>query len=139
MTQDSNTPRLDPALAAGNRRSLAAYKARHFQWQVNGSVATITGNPQNMIIGSLSHIPYASFAFALSPVAVVSLVIAFCLIAVSHREEFFRSGRFAVEADSGLVVYHRRLVIKTVAVLAAMVVLFFAGQPVAEAATRRVV
>jgi Na+/H+ antiporter NhaD/arsenite permease-like protein len=99
-----------------------------------GSVATITGNPQNMIIGSLSHIPYATFAFALSPIAVVSLVIAFCLIAVSHREEFFRSGRFTVEADSGAVVYHRPLVIKTVAVLAAMVVLFFAGQPVAKVA-----
>jgi Na+/H+ antiporter NhaD/arsenite permease-like protein len=99
-----------------------------------GSVATITGNPQNMIIGSLSHIPYATFAFALSPIAVVSLVIAFCLIAVSHREEFFRSGRFAVEADAGAVVYHRPLVIKTVAVLAAMVVLFFAGQPVAKVA-----
>jgi Na+/H+ antiporter NhaD/arsenite permease-like protein len=99
-----------------------------------GSVATITGNPQNMIIGSLSHIPYATFAFALSPIAVVSLVIAFCLIAVSHREEFFRSGRFTVEADAGAVVYHRPLVIKTVAVLAAMVVLFFAGQPVAKVA-----
>jgi Na+/H+ antiporter NhaD/arsenite permease-like protein len=99
-----------------------------------GSVATITGNPQNMIIGSLSHIPYATFAFALSPIAVVSLVIAFCLIAVSHREEFFRSGRFTVEADSGAVVYHRPLVTKTVAVLAAMVVLFFAGQPVAKVA-----
>jgi Na+/H+ antiporter NhaD/arsenite permease-like protein len=99
-----------------------------------GSVATITGNPQNMIIGSLSHIPYATFAFALSPIAVVSLVIAFCLIAVSHREEFFRSGRFTGEADSGAVVYHRPLVIKTVAVLAAMVVLFFAGQPVAKVA-----
>src|SRR5690348_6727270 len=34
-----------------------------------GSVATITGNPQNMIIGSLSHIPYADFAAALAPVA----------------------------------------------------------------------
>jgi Na+/H+ antiporter NhaD/arsenite permease-like protein len=99
-----------------------------------GSVATITGNPQNMIIGSLSHIPYAAFAFALSPVALASLAIAFVLIAVSHHEEFFRSGRFTVEADGSPVVYHRPLVIKTVAVLAAMVVLFFAGQPVAKVA-----
>ena len=27
-----------------------------------GSVATITGNPQNMIIGSFSRIPYGAFA-----------------------------------------------------------------------------
>src|SRR5712671_1725224 len=34
-----------------------------------GSTATITGNPQNMIIGSLSHLPYSTFAAALSPIA----------------------------------------------------------------------
>lgn len=44
MSNDSNTPRLDPALAAGNRRAMAAYNARHFLWQVEGSVATITLN-----------------------------------------------------------------------------------------------
>jgi Na+/H+ antiporter NhaD/arsenite permease-like protein len=31
-----------------------------------GSVATITGNPQNMIIGAISHIPYSIFASALA-------------------------------------------------------------------------
>ena len=36
-----------------------------------GSTATITGNPQNMMIGSFSHIPYASFAAALAPVALI--------------------------------------------------------------------
>src|ERR1044072_7992273 len=34
-----------------------------------GSVATITGNPQNMIIGMASGLPYATFAAALAPVA----------------------------------------------------------------------
>ena len=29
-----------------------------------GSTATITGNPQNMIVGSLSHISYGTFAAA---------------------------------------------------------------------------
>jgi len=36
-----------------------------------GSVATITGNPQNMMIGSFSGIHYRTFAAALSPVAAV--------------------------------------------------------------------
>jgi enoyl-CoA hydratase/carnithine racemase len=35
---------LDPALAAGNQRRLAGYQARHFQWQVDGKVATVTLN-----------------------------------------------------------------------------------------------
>ena len=37
-----STPRIDPALEAGNRRVLAGYAAHHFLWQVEGAVATIT-------------------------------------------------------------------------------------------------
>ena len=47
-----------------------------------GSTATITGNPQNMIIGGLSQIPYADFAAALAPVAGIGLVLTVVLIAL---------------------------------------------------------
>jgi len=40
-----------------------------------GSVATITGNPQNMLVGSYSHIPYRTFLWHLGPVAIVGLFI----------------------------------------------------------------
>jgi Na+/H+ antiporter NhaD/arsenite permease-like protein len=40
-----------------------------------GSVATITGNPQNMLIGSYSGIPYREFLFHLGPVALVGLFL----------------------------------------------------------------
>jgi len=40
-----------------------------------GSVATLTGNPQNILIGSFSGISYLTFAKALTPVALVSLVV----------------------------------------------------------------
>jgi enoyl-CoA hydratase/carnithine racemase len=36
--------RVDPSLAAGNRRELAGYQARHFGWQVSEGVATVTLN-----------------------------------------------------------------------------------------------
>ena len=36
--------RVDPALAAGNLRPQAGYKARHFLWQVKDGVATVTLN-----------------------------------------------------------------------------------------------
>ncbi len=39
-----NTPRLDAALAAGNRRQLAAYRATHFAWRCDAGVATIVLN-----------------------------------------------------------------------------------------------
>jgi Na+/H+ antiporter NhaD/arsenite permease-like protein len=40
-----------------------------------GSVATITGNPQNILIGSFSGISYLNFAKSLTPVALVSLLV----------------------------------------------------------------
>ena len=36
--------RVDPALAAGNRRQLANYRATHFLWEVREKVATVTLN-----------------------------------------------------------------------------------------------
>ena len=41
---NASTERVDPALVAGNRRTLAGYQARHFLWQVQDGVATITLN-----------------------------------------------------------------------------------------------
>lgn len=58
-----------------------------------GSVATITGNPQNIMIGSFSHLPYVDFAAALSPVAACGLVIVTLLILIAYRAEFFSSDR----------------------------------------------
>ena len=40
-----------------------------------GSAATITGNPQNMMIGSFSGIRYRAFAAALAPIAAVGLSV----------------------------------------------------------------
>ena len=37
-------PRVDPALLAGNRKRLAGYEAKHFVWQVQAGVATLTLN-----------------------------------------------------------------------------------------------
>ncbi len=41
---NASTERVDPALAAGNRKQLAGYRAEHFLWQVREGVATITLN-----------------------------------------------------------------------------------------------
>jgi enoyl-CoA hydratase/carnithine racemase len=37
-------PRVDPALAAGNRRPAAGYQAKHFGWSLNDGIAHITLN-----------------------------------------------------------------------------------------------
>ena len=75
-----------------------------------GSTATITGNPQNIMIGSFSHIPYTTFALALGPVALVGLIITVVLIALFHRAEF--AGAARLEAPPPKVDANRVLVIR---------------------------
>lgn len=41
---NASTERVDPALAAGNRKQLAGYRAEHFRWQVQDGVGTVTLN-----------------------------------------------------------------------------------------------
>ncbi len=45
-----------------------------------GSVATITGNPQNMLIGSFSGLSYCYFLWRLGPVALIGLLVDWMLI-----------------------------------------------------------
>ena len=53
-----------------------------------GSVATITGNPQNMMIGSFSGMHYRTFAAALAPVALAGLAVLIVTLALIYRREF---------------------------------------------------
>jgi len=92
-----------------------------------GSTATITGNPQNMIIGSLSHIPYGTFAAALAPIAAIGLLLTVALIMLSFRGEFLTRDRLHAEPEPARE--NRPLVIKSVGMTLAMVVGFFAGLP----------
>ncbi|EIM28393.1 anion transporter [Microvirga lotononidis] len=97
-----------------------------------GSVATITGNPQNMIVGVISQIPYATFAAALAPVAAAGLIIVCALIALLCRSEFRVSK--VLTADPGPSRIHKPQMLKAILVTTGVVVAFFAGAPVAKAA-----
>lgn len=97
-----------------------------------GSTATITGNPQNMIIGSLAGLPYVTFSAALAPVAAAGLVLTILLVALSNPREFLNRDR--LNGARPRVRVHRWLAIKSAVVTAAMVALFFAGWPIAEVA-----
>ncbi len=97
-----------------------------------GSVATITGNPQNMMIASFSHIGYAEFAAALAPVAAVSLVITAAVIAIVYRAEFLAPSNLVVKHEPARV--NRALMLKSLAISAGMIGAFFAGWPAPKAA-----
>ncbi|HEX9489570.1 MAG TPA: anion transporter [Stellaceae bacterium] len=97
-----------------------------------GSTATITGNPQNIMIGSFSHIPYGAFAAALSPVAAAGLAAALLLLALAWRAEFFSRARLAAVVPRPR--WNRGLLLESLAVALGMVVFFFLGQPPAKVA-----
>lgn len=52
-----------------------------------GSVATLTGNPQNMLIGTLSAIPYTQFSKALLLPALISLGCVLLILLIAFRRE----------------------------------------------------
>jgi Na+/H+ antiporter NhaD/arsenite permease-like protein len=97
-----------------------------------GSVATITGNPQNMMIGSFSGIHYRTFAAELAPVALVGLLLTVAVIGVIYRREFRLQDKVTVEPRQLRV--NRGLMWKALAASAGMIVFFFAGWPVPKVA-----
>jgi len=97
-----------------------------------GSVATLTGNPQNMLIGSLSGISYRGFSAALAPVAAVSLALTFAVIVLLFPKEFRRQA--PMEIPEVRVRVNRVLLWKALVVSAAMIGLFFWGWAVPKVA-----
>jgi Na+/H+ antiporter NhaD/arsenite permease-like protein len=97
-----------------------------------GSAATITGNPQNMIVGAVSRIPYTEFAAALAPVAVAGIVLVFVLVAALWFREFRQSTPLVAKPRSPRI--HKPQLIKAVLVTLGVIAAFFAGVPVAMAA-----
>ncbi|MBU6401299.1 MAG: anion transporter [Verrucomicrobia bacterium] len=90
-----------------------------------GSVATLVGNPQNMIIGHLSGLPFLRFSAALLPVAAVGLAIQYAVL----RAGFHRSLRAArIQSTTPAAVrIDRRLLGITVSVVGLVFVGFIAG------------
>ena len=99
-----------------------------------GSVATITGNPQNIIIGSLSQISYLRFAARLAPVAAIGLLLTYLVVSLVYKKALDEAGEGSPEGeadDRRAPRVHRGLLFKSVGVALVTVALFFAGFPIA--------
>jgi Na+/H+ antiporter NhaD/arsenite permease-like protein len=96
-----------------------------------GSVATITGNPQNIIIGQSSRIPYLTFLAYLAPVAIVGLLICWLVIVLVYRTEF-QCELPTVELPPPHP--HRPLLARTLLVVGMLLVAFCLGLPVVTSA-----
>jgi Na+/H+ antiporter NhaD/arsenite permease-like protein len=91
-----------------------------------GSVATITGNPQNMLIGSFSRIGYRDFLLHLGPIAVVGMLLNWVVLHWLYLRER-TADTLAVDAVPAPV--ERPQMRKTAIIMALVVAGFFAGVP----------
>ena len=89
-----------------------------------GSAMTLTGNPQNMLIGVSSGIGYASFLAAMALPAIGGLLIVYLVIAFAFRKELSAELRVS-ERSSGTM--DRSLVIKALLLFAAALIGWLAG------------
>ncbi|HEY9172190.1 MAG TPA: anion transporter [Verrucomicrobiae bacterium] len=90
-----------------------------------GSVATLVGNPQNMIIGHLSTIPFLRFSASLLPVAVAGLAIQYAVLSFGFRKTLARAVIQRPETKPRPL--DRRLLTMTTVVLALVFAGFVAG------------
>jgi Na+/H+ antiporter NhaD/arsenite permease-like protein len=96
-----------------------------------GSVATITGNPQNIIIGQASGISYVAFMLALTPVAAFGLAVCWIVIRLLFRDEFH-----GLLPDVELPQPHpfAPLLSRTLLVVVGLLIAFLIGAPIVTAA-----
>lgn len=96
-----------------------------------GSVATISGNPQNILIGSYSGIGYLEFAASLTPIALVSLLVQVGLLWVLYPE--VRSLKASLPVPSNRYRLFKPLLTKSLLITVLLLVAFLAGFPPAQA------
>jgi Na+/H+ antiporter NhaD/arsenite permease-like protein len=95
-----------------------------------GSVATLSGNPQNILIGSFSGISYLDFAKALTPLALICLTIQVCLLWWLYPE--VRSLRPYLKVKPPRYHIFKPLLIKSLLITTGLLVAFLIGIPTAE-------
>jgi len=90
-----------------------------------GSAATIIGNPQNILIGIASKIPFTDFALALAPVSIVGMVIIWMVISFIYKKEFKKTTFEKLPAEKIRLL--RPLLYKSVAAAIIMLGSFILG------------
>ncbi|MBF6570023.1 MAG: anion transporter [Candidatus Binataceae bacterium] len=93
-----------------------------------GSVATITGNPQNMIVAGFAHIGYLPFVIKLAPAAIIGLFIDYAVIATVYRHSLKLHDGIApaqpeYEVPAGMLI-------KSILVAAGTLAMFVMGFPI---------
>ena len=100
-----------------------------------GSVLTLTGNPQNILIGQASHWTWAAFALRMVPIGLVCLAINAVVVGFIYRKTLRKAqwGEEVTESEEG-VPLQGVLAGKTLLVLMGLLAAFLYGLPMELAA-----
>lgn len=90
-----------------------------------GSLMTITGNPQNMIIGIASGISYSQFILYLLPIAIISMLIIMMVIKIFYKDIFGKKQRIILSDNSTTEVKNIRI---SLIIFCLVIVGFFFGK-----------
>jgi Na+/H+ antiporter NhaD/arsenite permease-like protein len=121
-------------IAAARRENAAPYLLALMTSSNIGSVATVTGNPQNMLIASVSRLGYLEFSAALAPVALAGLALNAAILVLMFHRDLRPHG--PVPPGRGPRPIHRALMAKTLVITAGVMAGFLSGlDPALVAAT----
>ncbi|MHC0064590.1 anion transporter [Nostoc sp. UIC 10890] len=97
-----------------------------------GSVATLSGNPQNILIGSFSGISYLEFLRVLAPVALAGLVIQVILLWLLYPDVRSVKPCQLLPVDNQRI--YKPLFNKTLVITIGLLIAFTVGLPLAQSA-----
>jgi len=90
-----------------------------------GSAATLLGNPQNILIASLSGLSFASYSLTAVPIAILGLAANYCIILFVYRDDLrgYIDSVFASEES----LFHPYLIRKSLLVLCCVLSAYMLG------------
>lgn len=99
-----------------------------------GSVMTLTGNPQNIIIGHASGWGWSAYALRMVPIGLISLIVNWLMLELLYRRSLTPTGMHWQQSATPKAVVQPALAIKSVCVLSGLTVSFLVGVPMDVAA-----
>lgn len=112
-----------------------------------GSAATITGNPQNILIGTSSGIGYLPFLARIGPISLIGMLIVIVLVRWIYRRDFAPGATWSISPmtpphvgaepmtlTTATQIAYAPVLPKSLIIIAGMLLAFFAGVEVPVAA-----
>ncbi len=90
-----------------------------------GSAMTITGNPQNMLIGMTSGISYGKFLLVLAPISIIGMILVIIIIKYLYSNDF--KGKKLIANSENSLKYNIKSMHISVPIFFLVIISFFLG------------